>query len=379
MRSPIAAPFPPRPLGLKGRRIELRALVKLLDPRKQPRIALVGPGGSGKSVLACAAGHSVRPHFPGGVHWFRSGPWDAMTLAEMIAVRLGAPRGARAVRFRVLREAIASREACLIVLDNHENDAAVATLLNELATAAVTWMLTARRCLLSGVAVFPVAAPQATTGQAAFARVRELTRCLRQSPLALDIADALVSSGAASVQELRIWLVDRGVYDVRVIDHEDDLPEVSLLVQWGWDRLAPPERRMMAVLAATQGDHIDGASLAKLAGIRRPAEGRAALDRLRAWHLVQTPFEGRYALHAVVRHAVSKRTSFPAARFFEHYVPLLERSPERFDLEQTHLYAAMDYAHAHSRLDWMLRIERLLARLDEPARTNLRSSPSSDV
>jgi hypothetical protein len=317
-------------------------------------------------VLACAAGHRVRSRFPGGVHWFRSGPWDAMTLAEMMAIRLGASPGERAARFRIVREALASRGACLIVLDNHENDAAVATLLNELATAPVTWMLTARRCLLSGVAVFPVVAPRAMTGQAAFARVRGLTRWLRQSPLALDIADALVSSGAASVGELRTWLVDCGVLGVRVIDHEDDLPEVSLLVKWAWDRLTPPERRVMAVLAETQGDHMDGVSLTKLAGIRRPTGARDPLARLRAWHLIQTPFEGRYALHAVVRYAVSKRTSFPAARFFEHYVPLLERSPERLDLEQTHLYAAMDYAHAHSRLDWMLRIERLLAQLVRP-------------
>ena len=312
-------------------------------------------------MLACAAGHSVRSRFPGGAHWFRSGPWDAMTLAEMMAIRLGV-RCERATRFRLVRETLASRGACLVVLDNHENDAAVARVLNELGAAPVTWMLTARRCLLSGVAVFPVVAPQAMTGRAAFARVRELTPWLRQSPLALDIADAIVGSGAASVHELRTWLAERGVLAVRVIDHEDDLPEVSLLVQWAWDRLAPPERSIMAVLAETEGDHVDGASLAKLAGLRRPAR---ALERLRAWHLVQTPLAGRYALHAVVRHAVSKRTSFPGARFVEHYVPLLERSPERLDLEQTHLYAAMDYASRHSRLDWMLRIERLLAELAE--------------
>jgi hypothetical protein len=284
-----------------------------------------------------------------------------MTLAEMMAIRFGV-RSERAGRFRAIGQALASRGACLVVLDNHENDAAVARLLGELATAPVTWMLTARRCLLSGVAVFPVVAPQAIMGQAAFARVRELTPWLRQSPLALAIADALVGAEAATVKELRSWLVDHRVLDVRVIDHEDDLPEVSLLVQWAWERLAPPERRMMAVLAKTEGDHMDGVSLAELAGVRRP-EG--ALERLCAWRLVQTPLTGRYALHAVVRYAVSKRTSFPAGRFCEHYVPLLERSPERLDLEQTHLYAAMDYASAEGSIDWMLRIERLLAQLAE--------------
>jgi hypothetical protein len=47
----------------------------------------------------------------------------------------------------------------------------------------------------------------------------------------------------------------------------------------------------------------------------------------------------------------------------KYYLDLLERQPHRLDLEQTHLYAAMDFAHDESRLDWMLRIDRLLERL----------------
>jgi len=42
---------------------------------------------------------------------------------------------------------------------------------------------------------------------------------------------------------------------------------------------------------------------------------------------------------------------------------LLEREPERFDLEQTHLFSAMDFAHANSDLDGALRIDRLLRQL----------------
>jgi hypothetical protein len=360
--------FPPRPVGMKGRKTELQTLMRLVNPRAGTHVALVGSGGSGKSMLACAVGYGVRSRFSGGAHWFRSGPWDASTLVELLAIRFGAARENRPGRLRALREALASRGPSLIVLDNHENDAAAATLINSLAAAPVTWMLTARRCLLAGVTIFPVSAPRAITGQAAFARVRELTPWLRQNPLALDIADAFVGSGAARVDELRGWLIEHGVLDVKAIDHEDDLPEVSLLVRWAWSRLAPAERRVMAVLAATDGDHVDHESLAKLAGIRRPVEARRALARLRGWHLVQTPFAGRYALHAVVRYAVLKRTTFAAERFVEHYVGLLEGAPQRLDLEQTHLYAAMDYAHTHSRLDWMLRIERLLALLAGPSR-----------
>ena len=43
---------------------------------------------------------------------------------------------------------------------------------------------------------------------------------------------------------------------------------------------------------------------------------------------------------------------------------LIGDAPERLDLEQTHLYAAMDFAHTTSSLDWMLRIDRLLTKLE---------------
>jgi hypothetical protein len=84
------------------------------------------------------------------------------------------------------------------------------------------------------------------------------------------------------------------------------------------------------------------------------------------WHLVQEPMPGRYAVHAVVRYAVAPRTSFGPERAFAHYMALLERRPERLDLEQTHLFAAMDFAHRCGDLDAMLRVERLLAKLDAP-------------
>jgi hypothetical protein len=152
-----------------------------------------------------------------------------------------------------------------------------------------------------------------------------------------------------------------GAARVSVIAHEDDLPEVALLVAWAWPRLSTDSRRMLGVLSHIEGDHVDVDSLARLARLRTGVE--AALSPLRAWHLVQEPMRERYAVHAVVKYAVARRTSFGADRAFAHYVPLLERAPERLDLEQTHLFAAMDYAHRSGDLGAMLRIELLLERL----------------
>src|SRR2546430_2535491 len=77
------------PLRLVGRAAELRALGARLAGGAR-RLALVGGGGSGKSLLACALGHRLRRRYPGGVHWLRVGGWDASTLLEMLARRLGA-------------------------------------------------------------------------------------------------------------------------------------------------------------------------------------------------------------------------------------------------------------------------------------------------
>jgi hypothetical protein len=354
--------FPPRPFPLRGRASELATLARDVDARRPSRVALVGQGGSGKSMLACALGHRVARAYTGGVHWFRVGAWDARTLGEMLALRFGTPRDRRAL-FPGLVRRLSRDRPTFIVLDNHEDDRAMARFLDELRGAHVTWVITARRCLLSGVSIFPVTAPLVTAGRAAFPRVAPLTSLLRHNPLALDIADAIVGSRAESVRGLREWLLSGGVDRVRAVSHEDDLPEVTLLVDWAWARLSREARRLLTVLAHVTGDHTSDASLFALAGVG--TEGVRALAQLRRWHLVQEPFRGRFAVHAVVRFALRKRAKFDERRIVAHYLGLLERYPERFDLEQTHLFAAMDYANASSNLGQALRIERLLRTLGD--------------
>jgi hypothetical protein len=356
--------FPPPPRGLKGRAGELATLARTIDATRPARLALVGSGGSGKSVLACALGHRMARRFGGRLDWFRVGAWDFRTLAEMLALRYGTSR-ARDALVPELRAFLTTGGERLVVLDNHEDDRAMARLLHELSGTPATFVITARRCLLAGVLVFPVTAPLVTTGRTAFPRMARLTRTLRWNPLALDIADSIVASGAATVTALEAFLEARGATRVCVIDHEDDLPEVALLVAWAWPRLRPESRRMLGVLSHIEGDHVDLASLASLA--RVGARPESALAPLREWHLVQEPMKGRFAVHAVVRYAVARRTSFGPERAFAHYVSLLEKHPERLDLEQTHLFAAMDHAHRSSDLAAMLRIERLLKGLDPDA------------
>jgi hypothetical protein len=348
---------------LKGRAAELRTLAQTITVAAPTRLALVGSGGSGKSMLAAALGHRLKSFFGGRIEWFRVGAWDFATLTEMLTLRFGVARGdSSAERVATLRAFFASSGPRLVVLDNHEDDRATARLLDAFRDSPVTFVVTARRCLLAGVLVFPVTAPLATLGQSAFPRVKALTRKLRFSPLALDMADSIVATRGASVKALGEFLEAHGVSRVVAVEHEDDLPEVALLVEWAWQRLRAESRRMLVVLSHVEGDHMDVASLAKLARVKgAPASSLAPLER---WHLVQEPVAGRFTLHAVVRHAVRRRQAFDPALFYAHYVSLLEQNPERLLLEQTHLFAAMDHAHRTGSLADMLRVEALLRRMD---------------
>jgi hypothetical protein len=312
-------------------------------------------------MLASALGHRLANFFGGSIHWFRVGGWDFRTLSEMFALRFGTTLGDG--RVKALKRFLRQDGPKLIVLDNHEDDRATAALLDAFSDTPVTFVVTARRCLLAGVLIFPVTAPLVTSGKSAFPRVSKLTRLLRFNPLALDIADGIVRSGAATCAALGVALRAKGIERVVPIAHEDDLPEVALLVDWAWKRLSPESRRMLGVLGHVEGDHVDSDSLATLARVRR--DPGAALAPLLAFHLIQEPIAGRFTLHAVVRYAVQRRTRISHDLLFEHYVSMLERAPERLLVEQSHLFAAMDHASRTNNMGALLRVEELARRLDE--------------
>jgi hypothetical protein len=356
--------FPARPVPFHGRAAELRTLAAACRSGLHPRLALVGPGGGGKSTLAAALGHQLRGDYPGGVEWLRVGGWDHRTLIDMLAIRMRIPLGGlgqRARRLAAIRRRLGADGPMLVVLDNHEDDRAMARFLGALDGPPVTWLLTARRCLLAGVSVFPVVPPLAIAGRSPFPAVAGLTAVLRWNPLALDVSNALVETGAVTAPALRAWLLARGATRVSVLAHEDDVPALRLLVRWVWPRLGIAGRRLLAALAHLRGDHTDAASLAALA--RAGTGAGRALARLERWHLVQQPLPGRYALHATLKYAILPRTRFDQRRAVAYYVGLLERHPERLDLEQTHLFAVMDHAHTTSDLGLALRLGRLLETL----------------
>ncbi|HEY3669166.1 MAG TPA: hypothetical protein VGL19_24375, partial [Polyangiaceae bacterium] len=127
--------LPPPPHGLKGRATELATLAKTIQSTAPTRLALVGAGGSGKSMLASALAHRLARFFERRVHWFRVGSWDFYTLTEMLALRFGIADGDdRVAALNAFFERTGPR---LIILDNHEDDRAIARLLEAFAEAPV--------------------------------------------------------------------------------------------------------------------------------------------------------------------------------------------------------------------------------------------------
>ena len=132
---------------------------------------------------------------------------------------------------------------------------------------------------------------------------------------------------------LSAWQARTG-QPVRLRTEVDGVPDRSAYHESPRMTVLPaPARRMLVTLAHCPGDHMDARSLAQVARAGTPAQASAALDRLRRWRLVQQPIADRFALHAVVRYALAGKGTIPAERYFDHYVRLLERHPERFALE----------------------------------------------
>ena len=105
--------FPPRPRGMKGRSAELGTLARTITATRPTRIALVGPGGSGKSMLAAALGPGCAPRSAAASTGFAPPRWGFYTLSEMLALRFGTGRGdgrvQRLRRIPVARSAAADR------------------------------------------------------------------------------------------------------------------------------------------------------------------------------------------------------------------------------------------------------------------------------
>ena len=262
----LQVPQRPAPSGLVGRARELEVLLAATGA-----IALVGPGGVGKSRLARAAAEEA------GARFVRVSLWNAGTEGEVL-IRLAGAIGHRggAGTTDALRATLVEASPARVILDEAEGAPEAAVRLAEaLAEASRTVILTSRVAL--PLRTLPVGPLEPDAAVELFLRrieaplghrpepeaVRELTDALDRLPLALELAAAR----AALVP------VDR------LADHLEWLRlgegrhgSLEACIAASWDALSAPDQRVLGLCAAFEA----GFDLALV----EAAAGAGALDAL---------------------------------------------------------------------------------------------------
>jgi predicted ATPase/DNA-binding SARP family transcriptional activator len=296
-----------------GRDTELAQLSELIGQSRL--VTLIGPGGAGKTRLACEVGTALVPDTPNGV-WLveLAAVTDPVDLAQAVvgslgvrnAVNIEARPTARRDAFERLTDALADREAILI-LDNCEHliDAA-ADLADRLLALCprLRILATSREPLaITGEVLFAVpplrhdaddpaavlatpavrlfadragaASPGLRLDETSAAAVVEICRRLDGLPLAIELAAARTRT--MSVEQIAARLDDR--FRLLTGGSRTALPRhrtLRAVVDWSWDLLGPAERDLAERIAVFPAG-VTAASAAAAAGGAPVEETLAAL------------------------------------------------------------------------------------------------------
>jgi predicted ATPase/class 3 adenylate cyclase/Tfp pilus assembly protein PilF len=255
-----------------GRRSAMLELQRRLDAGGR-LISLVGPGGIGKTRLACRQGWMSLGDFPGGV-WFcdLAAATTIHGLFHGVALGVHLPLGP-ADPVDQIAAALVGRGRCLVIIDNFEQ---VATFAEQTLgvwlerTRECCFLVTTRRVLgIAGEEVCEVAALDPTEGLELFRRralaaradfvlgqsdqaaAVRLVQVLDGLPLAIELAAArtrvLSVSGMLDRMSRRFELLAaRGGRDHRQAT-------LRRTVEWSWDLLEAVEQRALAQLSTFEG------------------------------------------------------------------------------------------------------------------------------
>jgi predicted ATPase/class 3 adenylate cyclase len=287
LRSLDARPtnLPVRLTSLVGRGKAIDAIVELVRSRRL--VTLTGPGGSGKTRLAVAAAHRLRGEQADGTFFVAlEDAYDRAAIATAIASVLRVQEKPNRDLEQGLKDFLATREV-LLVLDNFEQAIPAAPLVADLlgAAPALRGIVTSRALLnLSAEQVFevppldlpdPEHLPPADilSQYDAVALFIERARAVRpdfavtnkNAPAVAEICSRLDGLPLAiELAAARIRLLDPDAILARLQQHlpalgtgPRDLPArqrtLQKAVDWSFELLGVPERRLFARLAAFAG------------------------------------------------------------------------------------------------------------------------------
>ncbi len=304
-----APPLPHPPTSLVGREQDVAAIVAAVTRNGVRLLTLTGVGGVGKSRVALAVAHAIRPHFDGAVFLgdFAAVGGPAL-LAPTLSALLGLPAPAEASSLHRLERAIGQRRVA-IVLDNFDRVIPHALPLADLLAACPGLIILATsrsRLRLRGETVRPIpplptSASDAATPEAlrevpavqlfvargqevdhGFALtadnatpVGEIVRRLDGIPLAIELAaarlDLLPPAALLARLQQRLLLLTGGARDL-----PDRLQTMRQAIAWSYDLLTPDEQRMVERLAV----FADGIPLAGAVAVCGDGDEVSTLDLL---------------------------------------------------------------------------------------------------
>jgi DNA-binding SARP family transcriptional activator len=275
--------------SLVGRKQQLAEVIALLSDDATRLVTLTGAAGSGKTRLALQAAHDLHDEFPHGVFFVGlETVRDPAFVVPAIAKALGVTASPGEALERALRERLAAHRV-LIVLDNFEQVLAAAPIIAGLLTTSAAFLVTSRAPIrIAAEREYPV--PPLTLAEArelfvhraravvpAFEpspAVAEVCRRLDCLPLAIELAAArtkILSPGAIVPRlDRRLSLLTGGPSDLPTRQRT-----LRAALDWSYELLTKPERRLFARLAVFAGGLPEVRNLgqpgAQLSA-RRPAE-----------------------------------------------------------------------------------------------------------
>lgn len=295
----------------------------LSDSSGMPVVIVSGPPGVGKSALAVHVGHRLRPLFKDGQWHVRlagagGSPRDAMdVLGDLLGLAGVEPYAVPSdldARAALLRSTLADRRV-LLLLDDARDARQVRPLLPGTAGNAV--LVTSRRELVElSVAVgarrtrLAMLDPTEATSllaemlgtervAAELAAAAELAEVCGRLPLALRIAAGLLAGRPEmSVAEYAEELMTGDRLAGLAIGDE---PDTAVAVAFGlsYESLAPPSRRLFALLGVVPGGDLSVPAAAALFG-GQPREVGVLLESLASANLMQRE-RSRYRMHDLIR------------------------------------------------------------------------------
>jgi transcriptional regulator with XRE-family HTH domain len=317
------AQLPIAPGFVVGRDAELAILDASLRDRARGTPAVVaidGPAGVGKTVLALRWAHHIADHFVDGQLYadLRGfAPPGELVTVDVVLERFLTAMGASSVpattaeRAALYRSLVAERKV-LVILDNVNDTEHLEHVLPASARCAV--VVTSRRALpglvahagATRVTLAPLADPEAIAlisriiGEArahaeevAVATVAQLCGNL---PLALRIAaEQIATYPKRPIAEL--------VEELREEDHRlGALDSIDLrgVLSWSYHDLEPDAARLFRLMGLHRGPHLSVPAIAALAGTTRP-DARRLLHRLASVHLVDIDSDDAIRLHDLIR------------------------------------------------------------------------------